>query len=60
MFRGLGYAWRSCFDNEPIPGIADGDRFKVLLTYVEAFKQKRHAIGYPIPNMLFKLGQSWR
>lgn len=54
MFRGLGYAWRSCFDNEPTPSIADGDHFKVLLTHVEAYKSKHHAIGLPDPKMTDK------
>jgi HTH-type transcriptional regulator / antitoxin HigA len=32
------------FDNQPIPGTPDGDRFDVLATLVEAYEQKHDAI----------------
>ncbi len=37
------------FDNEPVPGSANGDRFEILLTLVEAYESKHHAIGLPDP-----------
>lgn len=37
------------FDNQPIPGTADGDRFEILLTLVEAHEAKRYAIDLPDP-----------
>jgi len=37
------------FDNEPIPGTPDGDRFEVLLTLVEAYETKRYPIDLPDP-----------
>ncbi|HEX5394629.1 MAG TPA: transcriptional regulator [Rhodocyclaceae bacterium] len=37
------------FDNEPEPGSADGDRFEVLLTLVEAYEAKHYPIGLPDP-----------
>lgn len=37
------------FDNEPIPGTPDGDRFEVLLTLVEAYEAKHYPIDLPDP-----------
>ena len=37
------------FDNEPVPGSATGDRFEILLTLLEAYESKHHAIGLPDP-----------
>lgn len=37
------------FNNEPIPGTPDGDRFEVLLTLVEAYETKRYPIDLPDP-----------
>lgn len=37
------------FDNEPEPGTPDGDTFEVLLTLVEAYEEKHHAIEAPDP-----------
>lgn len=37
------------FDNEPIPGSPDGDRFEILLTLVEAHEAKHHSIDLPDP-----------
>jgi HTH-type transcriptional regulator/antitoxin HigA len=37
------------FDSEPVPGSADGDRFEILLTLVEAYESKQHPIGLPDP-----------
>ena len=38
-----------CFDNEPIPGTPDGDRFEILLTLVEAYEARHFPIGLPDP-----------
>ena len=37
------------FDNEPVPGSAEGDRFEVLLTLVEAYEAKHYPIDLPDP-----------
>ncbi len=37
------------FDNEPVPGSAEGDRFEVLLTLVEAYEAKHCPIDLPDP-----------
>lgn len=37
------------FDKQPVPGTAAGDRFEVLLTLVEAYEAKHHAIDPPDP-----------
>jgi len=37
------------FDNEPTPGTAEGDRFEVLLTLVEAYESRRYPIDLPDP-----------
>ena len=37
------------FDNQPTPGTADGDRFEILLTLVEAHEAKHYAIDLPDP-----------
>ncbi|TIC80347.1 helix-turn-helix domain-containing protein [Crenobacter intestini] len=37
------------FDSEPVPGSADGDRFEVLLTLVQAYEAKHYPIAPPDP-----------
>ncbi|HVJ36656.1 MAG TPA: transcriptional regulator [Stenotrophomonas sp.] len=37
------------FDDEPVPGTAEGDRFEVLATLVEAFEAKHFPIDAPDP-----------
>lgn len=37
------------FDNEPVPGSAEGDRFEVLITLVEAYEAKHYPIELPDP-----------
>lgn len=37
------------FDNEPEPGSADGDRFEILATLVEAYEIKHFPIEAPDP-----------
>ena len=37
------------FDNEPVPGSADGDRFEILVTLVEAWEARHYPIGAPDP-----------
>ena len=37
------------FDNEPEPGSADGDRFEILTTLVEAYESKHFPIEAPDP-----------
>lgn len=37
------------FDNEPVPGSAEGDRFEVLITLVEAYEAKHFPIALPDP-----------
>jgi HTH-type transcriptional regulator/antitoxin HigA len=37
------------FDNEPVPGSAEGDRFEVLITLVEAYETKHYPIDLPDP-----------
>ena len=37
------------FDNEPVPGSAEGDRFEVLITLVEAYESKHYPIDLPDP-----------
>jgi HTH-type transcriptional regulator/antitoxin HigA len=37
------------FDNEPVPGSAEGDRFEVLITLIEAYEAKRYPIELPDP-----------
>jgi HTH-type transcriptional regulator/antitoxin HigA len=37
------------FDNEPVPGSVDGDRFEVLITLVEAYEAKHYPIDLPDP-----------
>ena len=37
------------FDKQPAPGTAAGDRFEVLLTLVEAYEAKHHAVDPPDP-----------
>lgn len=37
------------FDNEPMPGTPDGDRFEILLTLVEAYEAKHFPVALPDP-----------
>ena len=37
------------FDNEPEPGTAEGDRFEILTTLVEAYEAKHFRIEAPDP-----------
>lgn len=37
------------FDNEPVPGTPDGDRFEILLTLVEVYEAKHYPIDLPDP-----------
>ena len=37
------------FDDEPEPGSAEGDRFEILLTLVEAYEEKHFPIAAPDP-----------
>ena len=37
------------FDEEPIPGTPDGDRFEILLTLVAAYDAKHYPIDLPDP-----------
>jgi len=37
------------FDNEPVPGTPEGDRFEVLLTLVSVFEAKQFPIDLPDP-----------
>ena len=37
------------FDNEPEPGSADGDRFEILTTLVEAYEARQFPIDAPDP-----------
>ena len=37
------------FDDEPEPGSAEGDRFEILLTLVEAYEAKHFPIAAPDP-----------
>ena len=37
------------FDNEPIPGTPDGDRFEILLTLVEVYEAKHFPVDLPDP-----------
>lgn len=37
------------FDNQPVPGSAESDRFEVLLTLVEAYEAKHYPIDLPDP-----------
>ena len=37
------------FDNQPTPDTADGDRFEILLTLVEAYESKHYVIELPDP-----------
>ncbi len=39
----------ACFDKQPAPGSADGDRFEILLTLVEAYESKHYPIDLPDP-----------
>jgi HTH-type transcriptional regulator / antitoxin HigA len=37
------------FDKEPTPGTPEGDRFEILLTLINAYEEKHHAIAPPDP-----------
>jgi HTH-type transcriptional regulator/antitoxin HigA len=43
------------FDNEPEPGTYDGDRFEVLLAFVESYEAKRFPIDLPDPVESIKI-----
>ena len=47
------------FDNEPEPGSADGDRFEILTTLVEAYEAKHFPIDAhdPIEAIRFRMEQ---
>ena len=48
------------FDNEPIPGTPDGDRFEILLTLVEVYEAKHFPVDLPDPieAIKFRMAQS--
>ncbi len=48
------------FDNEPEPNTAEGDRFEVLVTLIEAYESKQFPIGLPDPveAIKFRMEQS--
>lgn len=48
------------FDNEPVPGTEDGNRFEILLTLVEAYEAKHFPIDLPDPieAIKFRMEQS--
>lgn len=48
------------FDNEPVLGTPEGDRFEVLLTLVEAYEAKHYPIDLPDPieAIKFRMEQS--
>lgn len=48
------------FDNQPAPGTADGDRFDILLTLVEAYENKHFPVDLPDPveAIKFRMEQS--
>ena len=48
------------FDNEPIPGTPDGDRFEILLTLVEVYEAKHFPVDLPDPieAIKFRMEQS--
>lgn len=37
------------FDNEPVSGSAEGDRFEVLITLLEAYEARHYPIDLPDP-----------
>lgn len=37
------------FDDEPVPGTTEGDRFEVLLTLVEVYEAKHFPVDLPDP-----------
>lgn len=48
------------FDNEPVPGSADGDRFEVLVTLVESYETKHYPIELadPVEAIKFRMDQA--
>lgn len=48
------------FDDEPVLGTADGDRFDILLTLVEAYESKHFPVDLPDPveAIKFRMEQS--
>jgi HTH-type transcriptional regulator/antitoxin HigA len=48
------------FDNEPEPGLPEGDRFEVLLALVEVYESKHFPIDLPDPieAIKFRMEQS--
>ena len=47
------------FDDEPEPGSADGDRFEILTTLVEAYEAKHFPVDAPDPieRIRFRMAQ---
>jgi HTH-type transcriptional regulator/antitoxin HigA len=37
------------FDHDPEPGTAEGDRFDVMVTLIEAYERRHHPVGPPDP-----------
>ena len=48
------------FDNEPVPGSAEGNRFEVLITLVEAYEAKHYpiALSDPVEAIKFRMEQA--
>jgi HTH-type transcriptional regulator/antitoxin HigA len=48
------------FDNEPVPGTEEGNRFEILLTLVESYEAKHFPIDLPDPieAIKFRMEQS--
>jgi len=48
------------FENEPVPGTEEGNRFEILLTLVEAYEAKHFPIDLPDPieAIKFRMEQS--
>lgn len=44
------------FDNEPEPRTHDGDRFEVLLAFVESYEAKHFPIDLPDPVESIRIG----
>lgn len=48
-YRGALRELSAYFDNEPLPGTEDGDRFEILSTLVQAYEAKHFPIETPDP-----------
>ncbi len=59
-YRAALRALSAYFDDEPMPGTADGDRFEIMLTLVEAYESKHFPVGLPDPveAIKFRMEQS--